>query len=110
MSTTDKSMHGVFIRFRVMAVIAGVMSLLLWFVDLPAVYLIDNPSLKEQVSWIPYVHGYTYPFYVLTAIHLAAKMRWSVPRMIALILAGTLPLTSFIAERRLVRSIINKSK
>ena len=39
-------MHGVFIRFRVMAVIAGVMSLLLWFVDLPAVYLIDNPSLK----------------------------------------------------------------
>ncbi|MEY3382283.1 MAG: hypothetical protein RLZZ17_21, partial [Actinomycetota bacterium] len=33
MSTTDKSMHGVFIRFRVMAVIAGVMSLLLWFVD-----------------------------------------------------------------------------
>ncbi|MFZ9910115.1 MAG: DUF3817 domain-containing protein [Candidatus Nanopelagicaceae bacterium] len=110
MSTTDKSMHGVFIRFRVMAVIAGVMSLLLWFVDLPAVYLIDNPSLKEQVSWIPYVHGYTYPFYVLTAIHLAAKMRWSVPRMIALIFAGTLPLTSFIAERRLVRSIINKSK
>jgi integral membrane protein len=110
MSTTDKSMHGVFIRFRVMAVIAGVMSLLLWFVDLPAVYLIDNPSLKEQVSWIPYVHGYTYPFYVLTAIHLAAKMRWSVPRMIALILAGTLPLTSFIAERRLVRSIINKTR
>ncbi|MGA0914410.1 MAG: DUF3817 domain-containing protein [Candidatus Nanopelagicaceae bacterium] len=110
MSTIDKSMHGVFIRFRVMAVIAGVMSLLLWFVDLPAVYLIDNPSLKEQVSWIPYVHGYTYPFYVLTAIHLAAKMRWSVPRMIALILAGTLPLTSFIAERRLVRSIINKTK
>lgn len=110
MSRTDKSMHGVFIRFRVMAVIAGVMSLLLWFVDLPAVYLIDNPSLKEQVSWIPYVHGYTYPFYVLTAIHLAAKMRWSVPRMIALILAGTLPLTSFIAERRLVRSIINKTK
>ena len=103
-------MHGVFIRFRVMAVIAGVMSLLLWFVDLPAVYLIDNPSLKEQVSWIPYVHGYTYPFYVLTAIHLAAKMRWSIPRMIALILAGTLPLTSFIAERRLVRSIINKRK
>ena len=110
MSANDKSMHGVFIRFRVMAVIAGVMSLLLWFVDLPAVYLIDNPSLKEQVSWIPYVHGYTYPFYVLTAIHLAAKMRWSVPRMIALILAGTLPLTSFIAERRLVRSIINKTK
>lgn len=105
MSATEKSMHGVFTRFRVMAVIAGVMSLLLWFVDLPVVYLIDNPSLKEQVSWIPYLHGYTYPFYVLTAIHLAARMRWSVPRMIALILAGTLPVASFIAERRLAKSV-----
>lgn len=108
MSANDKSMHGVFIRFRVMAVIAGVMSLLLWFVDLPVVYLIDNPSLKDQVSWIPYVHGYTYPFYVLTAIHLAAKKRWSVPRMIGLILAGTLPVASFMAERRLAQSMATK--
>lgn len=104
MSDQSKSMRGVFIRFRVMALIAGVMSLLLWFVELPAVYLLDNPELKENVAWIPYVHGYTYPFYVLTAIHLAAKLRWSVPRMIALILAGTLPIASLIAERRIAKA------
>lgn len=105
MSELEKSMRGVLIRFRVMALIAGVMSLLLWFVDLPAIYLLDDPSLKERVSWIPYVHGYTYPFYVLTAIHLAAKMRWSVGKMIGLILAGTLPIASFVAERRLAKSM-----
>ena len=96
-------MSGVIKRFRVMAVAAGVMSLLLWFVELPVVYLLDAPDLEVKVKWIPYVHGYVYAFYVLTAIHYAAKARWSVPRMLALILAGTLPVASFIAERRIAR-------
>ncbi len=96
-------MSGVIKRFRVMALAAGVMSLLLWFVELPVVYLLDAPDLEAKVKWIPYVHGYVYAFYVLTAIHYAAKARWSVPRMLALILAGTLPVASFVAERKIAR-------
>ncbi len=96
-------MSGVIKRFRVMALAAGVMSLLLWFVELPVVYLLDAPDLEAKVKWIPYVHGYVYAFYVLTAIHYATKARWSVPRMLALILAGTLPVASFVAERKIAR-------
>lgn len=96
-------MSGVIKRFRVMAVAAGVMSLLLWFVEIPVVYLLDAPELESKVKWIPYLHGYVYAFYVLTAIHYAAKARWSVPRMLALILAGTLPVASFVAERKIAR-------
>jgi integral membrane protein len=47
-------------RFRVMAIIAGVMSLLLWFVDLPVAYLFNNPEWKAAVAWIPFVHGWVY--------------------------------------------------
>lgn len=96
--------RGVVLRFRFMALLAGVMSLLLWFVELPVVYLLDNPGLAEKVKWIPFVHGYVYAFYVLTAIHFAAKARYSVRQMILFILAGTLPVLSFIAERRVARS------
>lgn len=96
-------MSGVIKRFRFMALAAGVMSLLLWFVELPVVYLMDAPDLEAKVKWIPYVHGYVYAFYVLTSIHYAAKARWSVPRMLALILAGTLPVASFVAERKIAR-------
>ena len=39
-------------RFRFMAIVAGVMSLLLWFVDLPVAYLFDNPDWKSAVAWI----------------------------------------------------------
>ncbi len=96
-------MSGAIKRFRFMALVAGVMSLLLWFVDLPVVYLFDNPEWKEAVAWIPFVHGRIYAAYVLVAIQFAVKARWSMKKMIWLILAGTLPIASFAAERRVVR-------
>jgi integral membrane protein len=96
-------MSGAVKRFRVMALVAGVMSLLLWFVDLPVAYLFNNDDWKSKVEWIPFVHGWIYAVYVLTAIQFATKARWSLKKMLWLILAGTLPIASFAAERRVVR-------
>jgi integral membrane protein len=90
-------------RFRFMAIIAGVMSLLLWFVDLPVVYLFDNPDWKAAVAWIPFVHGWVYAAYVLVAIQFSVKAKWPMKKIIWLILAGTLPFASIAAERRVVR-------
>lgn len=92
------------LRFRVMALIAGVMSLLLWFLYLPVKYLLDNPDLLSNVMWIPMAHGYLYPVYVLTAIQFSVKAKWPLMRMLGLILAGTLPVASIVAERRVVRT------
>jgi integral membrane protein len=96
-------MSGAIKRFRIMALVAGVMSLLLWFVDLPVAYLLNNEDWKSKVAWIPFVHGWIYAVYVLTAIQFATKARWSLKKMLWLILAGTLPIASFAAERRVVR-------
>jgi integral membrane protein len=96
-------MSGAIKRFRVMALVAGVMALLLWFVDLPVAYLFDNEDWKAKVEWIPRVHGLIYALYVLTALQFATKARWSYKKMLWLILAGTLPIASFVAERRVVR-------
>jgi len=97
-------MKSVILRFRIMAVVSGVMSLLLWFVYMPIKYVFDAPNLHSATVWIPMVHGYLYPIYILTAIQFAAKARWPIMRMLGLILAGTLPVTSLIAERRVVRT------
>ena len=96
------NMSGVVKRFRTMAVLAGIMSLLLWFVDLPVAYLLDNESWKAKVAWIPFVHGWIYAIYVLTALQFASKAKWSVLKMLGLILAGTLPVASLIMERKVV--------
>lgn len=96
-------MSGAILRFRIMALIAGAMSLLLWFVYMPAKYLLDNPSFHDHTIWIPMVHGYLYPIYIITAIQFSTKARWSLTKMLWLILAGTLPIASIAAERRVVR-------
>ena len=96
-------MSGAIKRYRLMALVAGVMSLLLWFVDLPVAYLFNNEDWKAAVAWIPFVHGWVYAVYVLVAIQFSVKARWSMKKMIWLILAGTLPIASIAAERRVVR-------
>ena len=96
-------MSGAIKRYRVMALVAGVMSLLLWFVDLPVAYLFNNQEWKEAVAWIPFVHGWVYALYVLVAIQFSVKAQRPMKKIIWLILAGTLPIASIAAERRVVR-------
>ena len=95
-------------RFRLMAIIAGIMSLLLWFVYMPIKIFANNPDLPHTLVWIPMVHGYLYPIYVITAIQLSIKAKWAMPKMLGFILAGTLPIASLIAERRVVAMFLPK--
>jgi integral membrane protein len=70
---------------------------------MPAKYLLKDESLVDAVRWVPLVHGYLYPIYILTAIQLAAVARFPLKQMFGFILAGTLPVASMIAERRVVK-------
>ena len=96
-------MSGAILRFRVMALVAGTMSLLLGFGYMPAKYFLSNPKIHDYHVWIPMVHGFLYPIYIITAIQFSTKARWSLTKMLWLILAGTLPIASVAAERRVVR-------
>jgi len=99
-ASANSQMDGAFRRFRFMAFWAGVMSLLLWFVDLPVKWWVHNDSLHSHLVWIPIVHGFTYPIYVLATFHYCLKSRKSFSATIFFLLAGTLPIASFVAENR----------
>jgi len=90
-------------RFRVMAIICGVMSLLLWFVYIPAKYAFDLVEENSNLILIPTVHGYLFMAYILTVLHLGVQKGKSIFEMAWLILAGTLPVASLLAERKVVR-------
>lgn len=94
-------------RYRFMAIVSGIMSLLLWFVYMPVKYIFDNEGLHQSIIWIPMVHGYLYPIYVLFAIQFSVSKRWKTSKILALILAGTLPIASIWAERYVVRKYGN---
>jgi len=93
-------MNKIILFFRFWALWAGVMSLLLWFLYMPAKYLVSDNSFYEQFIWIPIVHGFTYPVYLIAALILCIAKRKSLLSTGLFLLAGTLPVASIWIERR----------
>jgi integral membrane protein len=87
-------------RFRVFAWATGVALLLLVLVAMPLKYLGDSSTMVRVVA--P-VHGWLYVGYVLTAFVVAYRLRWPPGRTVLLLLAGTVPFMSFVAERKVLR-------
>jgi integral membrane protein len=87
-------------RYRVMAYVVGVMLLLLVLVAMPIKYLghEDGP-----VAVIGTAHGFLYAVYLLAAFDLALRARWTAKGTVLVLLAGTIPFVSFIAERTVTR-------
>lgn len=97
--------RGALARYRVMAIVTGVMLLLLC-VELIVVYVIggaagvDVSGVKPFIRWIPFAHGWVYVVYLVTVVDLWSKMRWSFGRLVAMVLAGVVPVMSFVLEKR----------
>lgn len=106
--------QGAIRRYRVAAWVTGTMLLVLTahvimqFVqfsgplDLGAVF--DQPGLSVLVPragiWVPAAHGWIYVAYLVTVLDLWSTMRWGYGRLVAMVLAGVVPVMSFILERR----------
>ncbi len=93
---------GVLTRYRVMAWVTGVLLLVLVFVAMPLKYIGDDDRL---VAVVGVMHGWLYMAYLVTAFMLAYRLRWSLGRTVLLLLAGTVPFMSFVAERRVVHEV-----
>ena len=87
-------------RFRVMAYIVGVMLLVLVFVAMPLKYFADQPTM---VAIVGPLHGFLYMVYLVIAFDLAVRAKWPFLRTLLVLLAGTVPVMSFVAERKVDR-------
>ncbi|CAN5359392.1 DUF3817 domain-containing protein [soil metagenome] len=90
------------IRFRVMAWVVGVMLILLVLVAMPLKYLAGSPGLTELIA-LP--HGFLYAIYLLCTLDLGTKSAWPFRRTVLVMLAGTIPFLSFVAERKVTREL-----
>ena len=84
-------------RFRVAAYTVGVFLLVLAFVAMPLKYLASSPQL---VAIVGPVHGFGYMVYLAVAFDLAVRAKWRLGRTVLVLLAGTVPVMSFVAERK----------
>ncbi len=94
-------MSGALNRFRFMAYVVGI-GLLLLVVAMLFKYVGDSTGMIKLVG--P-VHGFLYAIYLVIAVDLGLKSRWSIKGTILVLLAGTIPFLSFYAERKVVERV-----
>ncbi|MCW2883041.1 MAG: hypothetical protein JWQ95_7141 [Sphaerisporangium sp.] len=87
--------------FRVMAYVVGCMLLAL-VGAMVLKYGFDNAT---PVAVVGPVHGFVYAVYLLTALNLGLKARWSWPYTLGVLLAGTIPFLSFVIERKVTHRV-----
>jgi integral membrane protein len=94
------------LRYRVMAYVTGVVLMVLVFVGIPLQVFAHNLVIANYVGT---THGILYIIYLGTAYLLSRqlKMKLASPQTIILLLAGTIPVLTFVVERWMTRHLIN---
>lgn len=90
--------------YRGLALLVGTVLAVLVFVAMPYRYLIAQEEIAlYSIAWM--IHGYIFPLYVIAAFVLSLKLSWPVGKTLLVMLAGTIPLMSFFAERKLAKEV-----
>jgi integral membrane protein len=91
------------LRYRVMAYVTGVVLVVLCFVGIP-LQVAGHPAVANDVG---VVHGILYIIYLIAAWLLARRLGLAVKPTVIMLLAGTIPIMTFIVERWVTRTFIN---
>ncbi len=96
-------MKAAVLRYRVMAYITGVVLVILCFVGIP-LQIAGHPAVANDVG---VVHGILYIIYLVCAWMLARGLRLAARPTVIMLLAGTVPIMTFIVERWVTRRFID---
>jgi integral membrane protein len=97
-------MQAAVLRYRVMAFITGVLIIVVVFAGIPLQIWDHNTVITNQVAT---VHGVLYLVYIVFAFMLASKLHMKPRPTVILLLAGTVPVMTFVVERWMTRTYIN---
>jgi integral membrane protein len=91
------------LRYRVMAYITGVLIIIVVFAGIPLQIWAHNTFIANDIAT---VHGFLYIVYIVFAAILASKLHMKPKPTVLLLLAGTIPVMTFIVERWMMRTYI----
>lgn len=93
-------------RYRIMAYVTGVVLVILCFVGIPLQVFANNLFV---VNYVGTAHGILYIIYLGTAYWMTrlVGMKLASPQTALVLLAGTIPVLTFVVERWVTRRYIN---
>ncbi len=96
-------MKAAVLRYRVMAYVTGVVLVILCFVGIP-LQVAGYPAVANDVGVL---HGILYIIYLVFAWMLARRLQLATKPTVIMLLAGTIPIMTFVVERWVTRRFIN---
>ena len=93
-------------RYRIMAYVTGVVLMVLCFVGIPLQVFAHNLVV---VNYVGTAHGFLYLIYLAAAYMMTRQvgMKLASPQTVIVLLAGTIPILTFVVERWVTRRYIN---
>ncbi|GDX17468.1 membrane protein [Actinomycetes bacterium] len=88
-------------RFKFIAYLAGVV-LILFTIEIILKY-----SGILEIPWFAQLHGIVYMVYVVIAFDMSRRAKLSLRDTFLVLIAGTIPVMSFIAESKIRRRVLN---
>jgi integral membrane protein len=89
-------------NYRVAAWVTGVGLLVLVLIAMPLKYFFGQPELVAVVGMM---HGFLYMAYIVLTLLLAERCRWKPLDALLILVAGTIPFASFVAEHRVTQRV-----
>ena len=105
-SVVPPKIMSAFRRYRIAAFVVG-WGLLILCATMVAKYVFGMAA--AVAIWGP-IHGALFVVYVIIAFDLAYKDRWSPLGTLWVLIAGTIPFVSFVAERQVQRKVLSRQK
>ena len=100
---------GALLRYRVMAYVTGVVlaTAFIWLI-VGRLFLdyVDPEARPALYGYLWIAHGWLYFLYLITGVDLAFRVRYSVWRTLAILIAGTIPFMSFVAEYYVHKDVV----
>lgn len=93
---------GALLRYRIMAFATGVV-LVSGTIALVLKQVAHVHHMEPGTGLLWVAHGYLYLLYVIATVNLGLKLRWPLLRILLVMLAGTVPTMSFVAEHYVTR-------
>jgi integral membrane protein len=102
----DRQLALVVRAYRTLAYVTGTALIVLCFVGIPLQVFADNVAV---VKYVGTAHGMLYIIYVVVAFVMTRMVRMKVtsPGTVIVLLAGTIPILTFVVERWVTRRYIN---
>ena len=88
-------------RYSFIAYLAGVI-LILFTVEIIVKY-----TLGPEIPWFAQLHGIVYIVYLVLGFDISRKANLTWGQTLLVLLAGTVPVMSFVAEKRIRRRVLN---